>query len=242
MSRLIYFESFPHTGSWFLINFIMSHPEVGGFLPAYQLPLALMGVDNPRKVLGGPNDKPPITEHMGTEHSVTLVHSHCQGADSCAWTFLNLHHGVLVSLRDPLMILVSWKQSVPNFNQGQVARYWRRYCAWYPHLGNLCDVIYFPIDWLAGESVDTRSWYLIQVLDCFDLETHTNIIHETASSWERVGGTGEGYRAEAQKAYDDRDVEFFERTIPEGFKVLRESEDLMRPFLEQWYKDLLWWS
>ena len=101
MSRLIFFETFPHTGTWFMLFFLHKHPDVNGYMPTYQLPLALAGVPNSREVLGGPNETPPLPEqlapaverlhhHRGPEHhaegrlelGLVLEHAHRKADDS----------------------------------------------------------------------------------------------------------------------------------------------------------------
>jgi len=243
MSRMIFLETFPHTGTWFMLFFLHKHPDVGGYMPTYQLPLALAGVPNPREVLGGPNETPPLPEQLAPRGQVTVVHTHCQGVESCAWEMLHMkEHGTLFMLRDPLLILASWKQSVPYFNMRTLARFWRRWCLFLPQFEKTHEMCYFPIDWLETQNASVKAEYLKKVLGCFRL-SYSEHVEQTANGWNKVGGSPKtGYRADAQAAYEARDLSFFEKTIPDGVKVLRDDEALMRPFLERWYKDLIWWS
>ena len=238
--HFIYFSTFQHTGTWFMIKFLLGHPDVGAYIPNFQLVPALLGEKDCRAVFGEKLVKTPVPEELAPPGKVTLVHEHSGNPGRHAWHWLSLPHAALFLIRDPLRIMMSWQASLPNHPLEQTLQIWKRLAIWLPKFEQLHKLVIFPTDQLEHESVETRKKYLCDVLDGFGLKPSGHV-NEIAEQYKSIGGQGKKV-AVAKKAYADRDVAFFEANMPEAFKRLREEEATMRPFFERWYKDLLWWS
>ena len=239
----IYFSTVQHTGTWFMLRFLLGHPDVGAYIPNFQFVPALTGGKNCRSFFGDKEVITPVPEELAEPGKITIVHEHSAGPQRHAWSWLNLHHAALMLIRDPLRVMISWKFSLPKYPPHQLVVVWKDLAIWLPKFEELHELVIFPVDQLALESVEVRKEYLSAVLKGFRLKPSDHV-NEVAEQYDSVGGGGtkESYSTIAKKAYFNRDVKFFENDMPEAFQALRDEEKVMRPFFERWYKDLLWWS
>jgi len=240
-NNFIYFSTFQHTGTWFMLRFLLGHPDVGAYIPNFQLVPALLGEKDCRAIFGSKLVKTPVPEELAPPGKITIVHEHSGNPGSHAWAWLSLPHAALFLIRDPLRIMMSWNHALPKHPLTHTVQVWKRLAIWLPRFEKLHKLVIFPTDQLEHESVETRKKYLCDVLDGFGLKPSGHV-DEVAKQYKQTNVHSAGPIIEAKKAYVARDVAFFEANMPEAFKALRAEEKTMRPFFERWYKDLLWWS
>ena len=185
----IYFSTVQHTGTWFMLKFLLGHPDVGAYLPNFQFVPALTGVKKCRSFFGDREVTTPVPEELAVPGKVTIIHEHSAGPQRHAWAWLTLPHAALMLIRDPLRVMISWKFSIPKYSLVHLVRIWKDLAIWLPKFEELHELVVFPTDQLALESVEVRKTYLSAVLKGFNLKPSEHV-NEVAEQYASVGGGG----------------------------------------------------
>lgn len=243
-TNFIYLPTLQHTGTWFLINFLLSHLSITGFCETHVIFNALQG--KPFKT-----SYPSIKRGIAS-YGITLLQSHIIMSNDERNN--NLHHlqkALLVSnpfvflLRDPLRSLIThkaWGHKPDYIYAIQI------YKTFYEAVSILLleghQIEFFPIDILTKKE-EEREAKLRQVLSIYNLSPSSILTKTWARNWP-VHNSSKHRSIDIDKvaqAYEEGDLAPIKKLLPLEFLALREAERNLRPILEQaGYSNLLWWS
>ena len=226
--RAVFLLTVQHTGTWWSIQTLRTHPEIKGFAHVRNVlrlrtGQPLIGIDS-----GNPNGE------SVPDDGVTLIHTHWfRVYERGRWQWdtisdaLTVFVPTIVPLRDPLMSLLTRHNRDP----------WM-----YPH-GDLLE------EWIRMANCSNP--FTFYRVDEFSIAEFAGAVRSTGlttpDAWlatmdiSQRPNTSGSYAL--KDAYRNRDANLISSTVPELWNKLRESEYLLRPFLEKrGYQNLLWWS
>lgn len=246
MSEFLYLQTLQHTGTWFIIYFVCDHEEVGGFVLEDTTFKALNGFSERREESGRGET---VWERAARDRKTLLVgHVACHSQQSPPYLCprqqslaLVNPRPIVVPLRDPLLAMITHERRIENFKETRLYHKittWRLYFKFLSSAERYKRVTYFPIDRLTN--YDIRRAALSQLQAAYGLRPHS-VARRWAENW-KVYNSHVPQDDPNKQAYANGDVTYLERSIPHSLKALREAEDVLRPILERFYSDLLWWS
>ncbi len=231
--KYIMLSTMHSTGTWWVIDALRKHPEIGGISHVQNL----MNLQNDWVLRDGWTGN-PHNEALAPEGKTTLLYCHYAGMSATfnRWTpqgnyeFLMTVVPTLSSLRDPLLCMIrAWHREPPLYpydwlmdawmhiaKRGDTlaVKYWRMepfdevaFIETIAAVGLSC-----PIDWITGLDSETR-------------------INDTPGE------------CDLRDDYRNGDIAALKRKLPVPWRRLKEGEPILRPFLESHgFTDLLWWS
>jgi hypothetical protein len=256
--NIILVASVQNTGTWFVIDFLQSHPDVKHFSELIHIldeheDLASMYSrceHNLADKFLASQFKMSLQEVL-PDNEISLLHhhivtSHWSTRRAC-WVNWNNSFGSLlggisptiIPVRDPLMSLITGyrRSEVAGVQFDFISRlscfsFWTD-LSWAPGP----SIFFFPIDLYTTR--EAREELLNDTLTMCGLPSAT-YVSELAATWVPQNTVGD---YEMKRWYLNGDVKKIEAAIPRCFSALRLHEQTFRPFLEHLgYKNLLWWS
>ena len=253
-TRFIYLQTVQHTGSWFMLAFLSSHPDVGGVIVEPNVLQSITGAFS-RINKGNGSSDPDVPEGF-VLGKVNILFSHIAShsfADPDPYicprqmmTPLASDHPLVVPLRDPLLAMITHKRRIPdfvNFRLEHKKRTWMLYFRFLTGVAPHKAIIWVPIDIL--ESHNERCEKLVQVLAGYGLavtEEDRARCMDWAKKWP-ICRSKVASSDPAKVAYYARDLDWFEANMSHELAALREIQGDLRPLLEvAGYSNLLWWG
>lgn len=254
MTRFIFLTTLVHSGTWFLLYFFHTHPEVDGVLETRFLSGASYLTGQAEHHTGVGRLEIPLERGIVIEKfvpgGVNVLHCHffneIQPLTTGSILALMLMCPSVVTLRDPLLSVIS---SVDKIGIGKkleerlevsILQLVKDFRSLGECIGNISKVsapVLFPID--VPVTVDSRYELLTRVLDHVGLQNKSHA-KMWAEKWPLVNSRGSH---PLKDAYMRRDAEFIKGTIPKTWSLLRSYQSSLRPFMERnGYKNLMWWS
>jgi hypothetical protein len=233
MNKFILLSTLQSTGTWWVIDALKKHPEIGGLANTNNLMALLNGWPLRDRWAGNPHG-----EAIAEDGKITLLYEHYGAGTSpfyrwypqSATEAMMLVIPSLAPLRDPLLCMV---------------RAWHREPPLYPYSWLLDAWINMA---KRDHSLNIRFWRM----DPFDMVGFLGAIQLVGLScpedWknaltpeERINFTpGE---CDLRIDYMNRDAIAIEKKLPEPWRRLREAQPILRPFLENYgFANLLWWD
>ena len=255
MTRFIFLTTLFHTGTWFVLYFLHTHPKVDGILETrfLSVPNYLTGQKEWHTGVGGvevPLEKGIVIEKF-VPGGTNVLHSHflneAQPLTTGSILALMLMCPSVVTVRDPLRSVIS--ACGGRIGAGKIrvedevsimerVKDFQTLAACIDNISKVSAPVVSPID--LPVTVDSRYELLTKVLDHVGLpdDSHAKM---WAEKWPLVNSRGGDYPF--RDSYERRDVEFIKRAIPKTWNLLRSYERSLRPFLERHgYRNLMWWS
>lgn len=259
-TEFVYLQTVAHTGTYFMLAFLLDHPEMGGVIlhHARRLGPKWRGTE----AIGGgktiptgliPGKKNILREHVGAswDEGGNLIPYPAAGRISA---LLAAHNHPVCMLRDPLLCMTSFLHHIATDNMGKAAT--RIVADWrcYVYVTNYITYfrgapVYFPIDIL--KTVPERAQALRNVEWAMGLKQE-GLAGEYAAEWPIYAAPGKSTITDgaepqqyirAKRAYADGDIDWLKKHLPGGIEGLQKHESEIRPlFEEQGYTNLLWWS
>lgn len=242
MRKYILLSTLQSTGTWWAIDALRKHPEVGGFAHVENL-MALQNVWALRDDWVGNPDGESIpsvedSDYQPNDERVILLYEHYNSPAPAFYRwrpqtpseYLMSVLPTLSTLRDPLLCMIrAWHREPPLY----------------------------PYDWLMdawehvakrGDTLGVKFWRM----EPFDRQGFRAALEGVGLSipglwWKgletevRINYTpGE---CDLRHDYIHRDAVAIEKKLPKPWRRLREAEPVLRPFLETYgFENLLWWS
>lgn len=238
MHKYILLSTLQSTGTWWVIDALRKHPEIGGLAHTNNL----MAIQNGWCLRDGWTGN-PHNEALAPDGKFTLLYEHYGAVQSpfyrwypqSAQESMMLVVPTLSPLRDPLVCMIrAWHREPPLY----------------------------PYDWLLdawinlankGETLGVKFWRM----EPFDQQGFVNAIVRIGLSagypqyhydWlsslkptERINNTPGD--CDLRIDYANRDAVALEKKLPAPWRRLKELQPVLRPFLEKYgFKDLLWWN
>lgn len=231
--RYVLLSTLQSTGTWWVIDALRKHPEVGGIAHVHNL----MALQNGWALRDGWTGN-PHNEALASDGKVTLLYEHYFGSSNAfgRWVpqtfseFMMTVVPTLSSLRDPLICMI---------------RAWHREPPLYPH-----DYLMDAWEWVAkrGDTLGVKFWRMEPFDQAGFLAAVEAVGLSCPEDWTaqltpevRVNYTPGG--CDMRDDYHRRDISALQRKIPKPWRRLRESEPILRPFLEKYgFTNLLWWT
>ena len=251
--KVIVLATVPHTGTWFMVEFLRTHPAVSNFVEIQVL----------QKAGNLPADSKLGQKGLVSE-GVNLVQGHFGPLphQKLLLAFAALCP-LIIPLRDPLLGLIGAR----NRNQLGIESDLRRITeAWLELAGQIdtergfyqpiyvpLDLLYLPPDLLTDRVnrkrlfMDHCTDFLVRCLDHCGLEHQKDqegISHaeKWAAEWPYDKYNSRGMYP-LKEAYLAHDKEKIRGAMPEAYYSLEQAEDALRPMLErEGYRELMWWS
>lgn len=233
MQKYILLSTLQSTGTWWAIDALRKHPEVGGLAHTNNLMALLNGWPLRDRWAGNPHG-----ETLAPEGQMTLLYEHYDAVTSPFYRWYPqsakeatmLVIPTLSPLRDPLLCMIrAWHREPPLY----------------------------PYDWLMdawinlarkGNTLGINFWRMTP----FDMQGFLVAIKSVGLScpddWiagltpnERINFTpGE---CDLRVDYANRNASALKKKLPSPWRRLREAQPILRPFLEAYgFSDLLWWD
>ncbi len=233
MRRYVLLSTLQSTGTWWAIDALRKHPEIGGLSHIQNLTSLLNGWELRNGWVGNPHG-----EALAEDGKVTLLYEHYGSAPDnfyrwrpqTASEYVISVVPTLSTLRDPLICIIrAWHREPPLY----------------------------PYDWLIdawihvakrGDTLGVKFWRM----EPFDRQGFRAALEGVGLSipkmwWKslktdvRINDTpGEcGLRGD----YSTGDINAIRKKLPKPWRRLREAEPVLRPFLEDYgFANLMWWS
>ncbi len=228
-NRTIFVPSIPHTGVWFLLEFLMEHSEVFDQVMEMRNMLGRRG--GGRRILIHSHFGQGVTHHPDdTEKFIR---------DKVLLDLIGIHP-IVTTVRDPLLSIITRQLRHPDL--------------WHTYIINgfmvlaeqlatkRADVFIFPVDLYRNKSYEARLVILRQVLNFLNLAEEP-YVKFWAAAWPRFNSVGYKMARETRRWYKNRQVEPISYLFLEEYRYLQAREKTLRPVLERLgYRDLLWWS
>ncbi len=238
MHKYILLSTLQSTGTWWVIDALRKHPEIGGLAHTNNLMAIQNGWGLRDRWAGNPHN-----EAIAPEGEFTLLYEHYGAVQSpfyrwypqSATEAMMLVIPTLSPLRDPLLCMIrAWHREPPLY----------------------------PYDWLLdawinlaskGETLGVKFWRM----EPFDQQGFVNAIVRVGLSpgypqyhydWlnslkpaERINNTPGD--CDLRVDYANLDTVALEKKLPGPWRRLKESQPVLRPFLEKYgFTNLLWWD
>lgn len=233
MRKYILLSTLQSTGTWWVIDALRKHPEIGGLSHRENL----MALQNDWVLRDDWTDN-PHGEALAPEGKVTLLYEHYFPSDKPfdRWypqspsEFLMTVLPTLSPLRDPLLCMIrAWHREPPLY----------------------------PYDWLIdawihaarrGDTLGVKFWCMEPFHKGGFLQAVQDVGLPTPPRW--VEGLEPQIRinstpgdCDLREAYQNRDIIVLRKRLATPWRRLQEAEPILRPFLEKrGFKNLMWWS
>jgi hypothetical protein len=221
-------KTIQHTGTWFTVDFLRSHPDVDGFVEIDVLPAMMVGRGTGRDVF------PAMS--IGKRHTVFKSHFPAQMSGDVLLTIASLR--TIVPLRDPLLSVMTRNHRHPEIVRNDLIDVWESSARVLSPIERDLPIYYAAVD--LADSEAARRDLLSGVCRHAELacEPHAR---QWAARWPLdINSTG---HYPMKDAYRQRDVKFLKRALGREWFKLKEIEQTVRPWLEaKGYKDLMWWD
>jgi hypothetical protein len=233
MQRYILLSTLQSTGTWWVIDALRKHPEVGGLAHTNNLMALLNGWPLRDRWAGNPHG-----EAIAPDGKVTLLYEHYGAVVSpfyrwypqSAQESMMLVVPTLAPLRDPLLCMIrAWHREPPLYPYGWLLDAWI----------NLAK---------KGESLQVKFWRM-EPFDCdafeaaiigVGLDCYVNWFTSLRPELKINFTPGE---CDLRVDYANRNTVALEKKLPELWRRLKESQPILRPFLERYgFTNLLWWD
>lgn len=233
MHRYILLSTLQSTGTWWAIDALRKHPEIGGLAHTNNL-MALLNAWPLRDRWAGN----PHGEAIAPDGQVTLLYEHYgantspfyrwypQTPSECVMLVLP----TLSTLRDPLLCMIrAWHREPPLYPYGWLIDAW----IYLARRGNTLDIKFWRM-----EPFDLQGF--LNAISSVGLSCHEDWIKNLTPN-ERINFTpGE---SSLRTDYVNRDASALEKKLPSPWRRLKEAQPILRPFLETYgFSDLLWWD
>lgn len=228
-----------HTATWFWIDFITKHPNVNGFSTFAHFEKFYNTIKHPIE------SNNIVTEKIVLDGTHNLFHFHLnimedQNTDNkwgCGehFYFLLNMFPVVVSIVDPMLSMISRVTRHPELSWSNDLVKSYEYLVELDNRYKFLPIVKF--DQLV--SPEQKLEGLQFVLDQYGL-SHNSYMNEIVHKWKAIN---KSKSEDLKKHYYDRDDVFFKTNHPEMWSHLKNSETILRPFLEtHGYTNLLWWD
>ena len=247
-NNFLYLPTLQHTGTWFAVNFLLSHPDLGGFFEGHQAETVFQEgnylVSSAAIKRGYDPDKLNLIQtHIKTIESLTkdrdkLITIH---PDQCAAMLTN---PFIVTLRDPLLALITHRSRHSNLSPIGAIQNWKAFFAFLTAMEKreVKPPIFLPVDLLKTWDYQRVAGILDDILVTYGLRTNNKIVNKWASELPVFNSYGQ-MMPRLRRAYQNNDLETITELIGNDLKLLQEIEPNLRPLLEQaGYSNLLWWT
>jgi hypothetical protein len=233
MNKYILLSTLQSTGTWWVIDALRKHPEVGGLAHTNNL-LALLN-DWPLRDRWAGN---PHGEAIAPDGKFTLLYEHYSANVSpfyrwypqSAQESMMLVVPTISTLRDPLICMIrAWHREPPLYPYSWLLDAWINLAK----RENTLNIRFFQMD--PFHQVGFEGAVKLVGLSCpkdwlAQLNPNEKINYTPGECQLRID-------------YANRDVMAIEKALPEPWRRLRESQPILRPFLESHgFSNLLWWD
>ena len=244
--RIIVLATVPHTGTWFMVEFLRTHPEVTNFVEIQVLQKAgNLPADSKAGRRGLVSDRVNLVQgHFGPlPHQKLLL----AFAALCP---------LIIPLRDPLLALITAHHRGQDVLQA--GKIWRELATQIDAERDFYQPLYVPLDLLPigkfklpgdFQLSAMRLEKLVQALyvaNLSDTDSSEWASFKHAQKWaeewlhDKYNSRGMYPLKEAYLAGDKKKIR---DAMPEAYYFLEQSEDALRPMLErEGYRELMWWS
>lgn len=235
-SRFIYLPTLQHTGTWFMLNFLRSHPEVDGFFEMKNYPR--LALNRPRGLMVFPDQAPGSKVTLMQEHLTLEERSNALTFTTSKLVMMRICPTV-IPLRDPLLSIMTRLNRHPETDHMPHVRAWEAAAITFGQSdATWLPVKFAPVD--VARDLESRRVLLEGVLTALGLGYPEHAGH-FAQSWPADTNSSGDYAL--KQAYQAGDAAFIKRNMPVLWDGLKLREPILRPWLEaQGYKDLLWWD
>lgn len=245
--KFIYVPSVHHTGTWFTVAFLLSHPDIKGFVQLKNIENLIVSDEGQEHsiVTGHPEEK--ISEDINTnENGINILQSHILFKDSghpemeLSQQALILSLPCIIPLRDPLLSLVTRHQRQPHQSHLRLISEWAVLVRFLNNISPVKKPFFLPLDLMGKEKPQKRSDRLSGAFSVAGVIPNGHTEH-----WSRQWSSGYNSRGDydLKKRYFEKDVGYLRRTFPDEFTELKRHENLLRPFFDkQGYPSLLWYT
>src|SRR3990167_7085295 len=225
--RAIFLLTVQHTGTWWTINTLRTHPDIKGFAHIRNVLNLHLGMP-----LTGIDAGIPSTESL-SQDGINLLHTHWfRVYEKGRWQWDTMSDALVVlvptimPLRDPLLSLLT------RHNRDS----WM-----YPHTDLLDEWIR-----LAGCGLPIEYFKMDLYAESEFLQALHNVGLAVPRDWVQfidrttVDNTSGNYVL--KEAYYDGNKRYIQSAVPDMWSRLTAAESYLRPFLERHgYSNLLWW-
>jgi len=244
-SKPILFITPHHVGTWFFLNFLLKHKQIGGFCchSRFERLNKKRGTSYsklPR--VGGFKQKAEI---ISINSDYNLYHAHPPYEYSEYLHMLVNFVPTFVAIRDPLIALISHIKRYPpgtdkQFRvRGQQANEVELWKVFVRTMQYSSDIFTIPMDLLTKNTDVIKTEKLTLLLKHCGLDSDNLLVFETVQSWAPVNCL----EYPEKEYYYNKDMERIEKFLGPLWTQLRNLENEFRPYLERFgYKNLLWWS
>ena len=230
--KVITLASVPHTGTFFVENFLRNHPGVG-----HAVNIAPV-VKNKAMIRRRLDDR---AFEEGLEPStVNLIQAHLEGFYRPFIQCFGLFGPLVIPMRDPLLSIISTVERNPATNPMQRVESFIALAKDIVSQIHVFCPFFVPVDLLAAKKASERYTHLIGLQAHCGLLVDYEYTAKVAYPWEEVN-TGGKYAL--KQAYAERNKSLIWGILAGEIGVLQANEDLLRPMLEKiGYQGLMWWS
>ncbi len=216
LQDVLFCPTVPHTGTTFLIEFLRSDPAIVDFK-------SLRGFER---------------MHGEVEPGLNLVHTHFEEEFLDLITVLASRWPIIVSLRDPLLsVLSAYNRNVRDHTY--LVEQFVRLVEMIDKGLTRYTPIYVPVDLMEKLPLRRRVQQFVDTLAPLDYLNQEHCL-AWARRWPRIESQGP---YSSKSYYNNRQRKRISRLIPKEWDALVAARPVLQPFLEaQGYKDLLWWS
>lgn len=208
-----------HTGTWFLLRFLLNHTRVYGVVEYHEIEKGQVTVEHLNKRV--------VHAHVGKKMMSSGILGETLSVNQAIE--LSRHVKTIIPVRDPLRMLISRESRHPELtHEFQVYGFSRL---------QEFDAVYMPID--LYESTECRSRLLTETLAGIGYG-HEPYVEWWAENWPRHNTAGSN---ELVEMYDNGDVEGIRKVIPREFDLLMDMSEEIIPFLKGLgYTNMIWWD
>jgi len=230
--KIAFIASAPHTGTWFLIEFLRSLPEVSNFV---ELPVLRKSKTCVRREVS------PGAWEMGlVGQGINLVHSHFQEEDMALIRMMGLSNPTIIPIRDPLASILTRHNRYPKQRHTHMIGHWERMAGSFIKFKDEFQATFVPVDLGANDSAVREASLgaaYSAIVDHGDFRWEPIRAFMERDPWPNSRGD-----YDLKRAYQDRDRDFLRNQIPMEWVELLRIKPTIQPFLESMgYDDLLWW-
>lgn len=238
MHKYILLSTLQSTGTWWAINALRKHPEIGGLAHTNNLMALLNNWPLRDRWAGNPHGEAIAPEGQFTllyEHYGATVSPFYRWYPQTASEITMLVTPTLSPLRDPLLCMIrAWHREPPLYPYDWLLDAWIQ-------MAKRDDTL--QIKFWRMEPFDSQSFinaiigvglspgYPQSYYDWFNSLTPNDRINDTPGE------------CDLREHYKNGNVLMIEKTLSSPWRRLRESQPILRPFLEKYgFTDLLWWD
>ncbi len=228
--KIIFCPTIPHTGTWFLVDFLKEMVEVENFIQLQAL----------RKNETFLRD--PVSGQAGLVHGVVnLLQGHFTPQHAQLIMAFAAQCPTIIPLRDPLAALVTRQHRHPELSHVHIVNGFVELASKIDLHRDSFNPLYVP--WDMFHATDDRVMALTDIVEHAGLSYDKNAetIGDWAASWPIAEHNSQGVYP-LKRAYKDGDWPALRAELAPEIQVLQQAEHIIRPMLERvGYRNLLWW-